>query len=39
MLSGAIATAVMHPLVAGVDDDSLREQLLHLTRRLLAMPE
>jgi AcrR family transcriptional regulator len=39
MLSGAIATAVAHPLVADIDDDSLREQLLHLTRRLLAMPE
>jgi AcrR family transcriptional regulator len=39
MLSGAIGTAVVHPLVADVDDDSLRAQLLHLTRRLLAMPE
>jgi AcrR family transcriptional regulator len=39
MLSGAIGTAVMHPLVADVDDDSLRAQLLHLTRRLLALPE
>ena len=29
MLSGAIGTAVMHPLVADVDDDSLRAQLLH----------
>ena len=39
MLSGAIGTAVVHPLVADVDDDSLRAQLLQLTRRLLAMPE
>jgi AcrR family transcriptional regulator len=39
MLSGAIGTAVMHPLVADVDDDSLRAQLLVLTRRLLAIPE
>jgi AcrR family transcriptional regulator len=39
MLSGAIGTAVVHPLVADVDDDSLRAQLLHFTRRLLAMPE
>ena len=39
MLSGAIATAVMHPLVADVDDDALRSQLLLLTRRLLALPE
>ena len=39
MLSGAIGTAVMHPLVADVDDDALRSQLLLLTRRLLALPE
>ncbi len=39
MLSGAIGTAVMHPLVADVDDDSLRAQLMVLTRRLLALPE
>ncbi|GFG53650.1 TetR family transcriptional regulator [Mycolicibacterium agri] len=39
MLSGAIGTAVVHPLVADVDDDELRTQLLILTRRLLALPE
>ena len=39
MLSGAIGTAVMHPLVGDVDDDELRSQLLLLTRRLLALPE
>ena len=39
MLSGAIGVAVMHPLVADVDDESLRSQLLLLTRRLLAVPE
>src|SRR5262249_4032441 len=39
MLSGAIGTTVMHPLVAGVDDDALRAQLMTLTRRLLALPE
>ena len=39
MLAGAIGTAVMHPLVADVDDDALRSQLLLLTRRLLALPE
>ena len=39
MLSGAIGVAVMHPLVADVDDESLRSQLLLLTRRLLALPE
>lgn len=32
MLSGAIAVGVMHPLVAGIDDDTLRSQLLRLTR-------
>lgn len=39
MLSGAIGTAVVHPLVSHVDDDELREQLLLLTRRLLGLPE
>jgi hypothetical protein len=35
MLSAAISGAVMHPLVVGRDDDTLRTQLLHLTRRFL----
>ncbi|BBY05708.1 TetR/AcrR family transcriptional regulator [Mycobacterium noviomagense] len=35
MLSGAIAVGVMHPLVADVDDDALRSQLLRLTRRFM----
>lgn len=35
MLSGAIAVGVMHPLVADVDDDTLRSQLVRLTRRLM----
>jgi AcrR family transcriptional regulator len=35
MLSGAIAVGVMHPLVAEVDDDVLRAQLLRLTRRFM----
>lgn len=39
MLSGAIGTAVVHPLVTDIDDDDLRAQLLLLTRRLLALPE
>lgn len=34
MLSGAIAVGVMHPLVADVDDATLRAQLLRITRRL-----
>jgi AcrR family transcriptional regulator len=39
MLSGAIGTAVVHPLVADIDDDELRAQLMALTRRLLDLPE
>lgn len=35
MLSGAIAVGVVHPLVAGIDDDTLRAQLLRLTKRFL----
>ena len=39
MLSGAIGSAVKHPLVAHLDDDTLRSELLKLTRRLIALPE
>jgi AcrR family transcriptional regulator len=39
MLSGAIGTAVAHPLVKDIDDDTLRSELTHLTRRILALPE
>lgn len=38
MLSGAIAVGVMHPLVVGIDDDTLRAQLLRLTKRLIDAP-
>ena len=34
MLSGAIAVGVVHPLVADIDDETLRAQLLRITRRL-----
>jgi AcrR family transcriptional regulator len=34
MLSGAIAVGVLHPLVADIDDDTLRTQLLRITHRL-----
>ena len=37
MLSGAIAGAVLHPLVADVDDETLRSNLLDLTRRFLRL--
>jgi AcrR family transcriptional regulator len=39
MLSSAISVAVMHPLVADVDDETLRTQLKAMTRRMLDMPE
>jgi AcrR family transcriptional regulator len=39
MLSGAIAVGVMHPLVADIDDDTLRSQLLRLTRRFMKLSD
>ncbi|SON60829.1 HTH-type transcriptional regulator AcrR [Mycobacterium simulans] len=39
VLSGAIAVGVMHPLVADVDDDTLRAHLLRITNRLIGAPE
>jgi AcrR family transcriptional regulator len=39
MLSGAIAVGVMHPLVADIDDEMLRAQLLRLTRRFMKLSE
>lgn len=39
MLSGAVAVGVMHPLVAGVDEDVLRAQLRRLTRRFMDLPD
>lgn len=38
MLSAAIGGAVVHPLVADVDDDTLRFHLLRLTSRLIDLP-
>jgi hypothetical protein len=35
MLSRAIAVGVMHPLVADIDDETLRSQLRRITRRLI----
>ena len=37
MFSGAISTAVMHPLVADIDDDTLLARLTHMIRRLLGL--
>jgi AcrR family transcriptional regulator len=39
MLSAAIGGAVMHPLVADLDDGALRSQLLLLARRFLDLPD
>jgi AcrR family transcriptional regulator len=39
MISTAIGGAVTHPLVTGIDDDTLRGQLLHLTRQFLDLPD
>jgi AcrR family transcriptional regulator len=38
MLTAAIGGAVMHPIVADLDDDALRTQLLRLARRFLDLP-
>jgi hypothetical protein len=35
MLTAAISGTVMHPLVAGLDDEVLRSQLQRLAERLL----
>ena len=37
MFSGAISTAVMHPLVADIDDDTLLDRVTDLSRRLLRL--
>jgi AcrR family transcriptional regulator len=39
MLIAAIGGAVMHPLVADLDDAALRTQLLRLARRFLDLPD
>ncbi|MCV7113404.1 TetR/AcrR family transcriptional regulator [Mycolicibacterium setense] len=38
VLSGLISAAVMHPLVADIDDDTLRAELLQTMRRILVLP-
>ncbi len=39
MFSGAVSSAVMHPLVADIDDDTLRIRLTDLGRRMLDLPQ
>jgi AcrR family transcriptional regulator len=39
LLSSAISVAVMHPLVADVDGDTLRAQLKQMTRRMLGLSD
>jgi len=39
MLTAAIGGAVMHPIVADLDDETLRAQLRHLARRFLEIPD
>ena len=39
MLTAAIGGAVMHPIVADLDDETLRTQLLRLARRFLDLPD
>lgn len=38
-VSAALGGAVMHPLVADLDDDTLRAQLLHLSTVILDLPD
>jgi hypothetical protein len=38
VLQGAVSAGVMHPLVAEIDDDTLRADLLRTTRRILNLP-
>lgn len=39
LFSGAIAGTVINPLVDDIDDDTLRSVLIHLTGRMLKLPE
>ncbi|MEO3760119.1 helix-turn-helix domain-containing protein [Mycobacterium sp. B14F4] len=39
MLSSAISVAVMHPLVADLDAETLRAQLMRMSRRMLDLPD
>jgi hypothetical protein len=39
VLTAAISGAVMHPLVADLDDDTLRTELQELAQRLFQLPD
>jgi AcrR family transcriptional regulator len=39
LFSGAIAGTVINPLVDGIDDDTLRSVLIHLTARMFKLPD
>lgn len=38
ILAGMISTAITHPLVRDIDDDELREHVLHYMRRIVDLP-
>ncbi len=38
IVSGAIGAAIVHPLVADLDDETLRREMLAVTRRLFDLP-
>jgi AcrR family transcriptional regulator len=39
VLSAAISGAIAHPFVADLDDETIKVELLRITRRLVALPE
>ena len=39
MISAAIGGAVMHPLVVDLDDETLRSQMVHVTRQLFDLTD
>ena len=39
IISAAIGGAIVHPLVAGLDDETLRAELIAVTRRLFELPD
>ncbi len=39
VMSAAIAGAVINPLVSDIDDDTLRAMLIHITQRVLELPD